>query len=603
VKKILKKMKGRRFRWIYLGEDVFDVISIEGEIRGQGQKFEITELLQEVARSLRQRYIDYIGKLNRENKSLRWWASSVSERSPYNSKTFLHSCYIKTCMDILKKYPNESFVIFVKKRAVRKSLIKNVETVNLEHIEEFGESFRETFRNMGQFILYKGWFLVSSFYRMATAKYAYGMQKRIIPPSPTLINTWVDKRSFDEKGAYRDSYFGKLPEYLKNNNKNVVIVPHVLGTIPYREAVAKMVGSDLVFLVPHSFLSISDVFGVFFEILANKPKKSAFPRFENIEISDLIFDDLKNDWNGARVAFDLLIYRFVRRLSEKGIPVDTVIYPYENQIWERVLCAATRRFYPSAYLIGYQHTTIYKMYLNYFLSKHEVGVLPFPDKVITNGRRYKEVLTESGYPEGKVVQGGAIRYAYLLKPSVHEERKKGDKRVILVTPSISESDAVELIWKVLEAFRSHTEYKVIIKCHPAMPFERISKRLKVELPKHFFVSDGPVADLLKGSDVLLYTYSTTCVEAIAAGVPVVHVEPDLSIDLDPLEFDPEARLSARNPEEIVKRVEEAIAMDEKELSKKRETWSGVVRGLFGKVDDSTYRLFLKWKPRFTATKV
>jgi len=585
-------MRGRKFKWIYLGENVFEAIAIEGEIRDKGQRLEIAKLLQEAAKSLRQPYIDYIGKLNRENKSLRWWASSVSERSPYNSKTFLHSCYIKTCTDILKKYPDESFVVFVEKRAVRQSLLKNIEDRNLEHRGEFMESFRGAFRNLRHFILYKGWFLLSSVYRTVTAKYAYRMQKRFIPQrSLVMIHTWVDKRSFDEKGAYRESYFGKLPEYLKKHSKNVVIVPHILGTVPYRETVNKMVKSDLVFLLPHSSLSVSDVFKVFFETLVNKPKKAVFLRFENIEISELIFEDLKNDWNGARVAFDLLIYHFVQRLKEKRIPIDTVIYPYENQIWEKVLCAAMRRFYPSAYLVGYQHTTIYKMYLNYFLSKHEVDILPFPNKIITNGRRYKKVLTESGYPEGKVVQGGAIRYAYSLKPSAHEDRKKVDKHVVLVTPSVGEADAVELIWKVLKAYGSRDEYKVIIKCHPTMPFERISKRLKVELPRHFSISDRSVVDLLKESDVLLYTYSTTCVEAIAAGVPVVHVESDFSVDLDPLDFDPEARPSARNPEEIVKRVEEAIAMDEKELSRKRKIWSSVVESLFGKVDDSVYRLF------------
>ena len=105
------------------------------------------------------------------------------------------------------------------------------------------------------------------------------------------------------------------------------------------------------------------------------------------------------------------------------------------------------------------------------------------------------------------------------------------------------------------------------------------------------MSDRSVADLLKGSDVLIYTYSTTCIEAIAAGIPVVHVESDLMVDLDPLDFNPEARLSARNPEEIVKCIEEAIAMDEKELSRKRKMWGDVVRNLFGGVDNSVYRLF------------
>lgn len=592
VKRILKRMNGKKFRWVYFGEDVLKTISIDGTIRDKGQRFEIAGLLQETAKSLRRPYIDYIGKLSRRKNSLRWWASSISEKSPYNSKTFLHACYIKTCVDILKKYPDESFVLFVEKRAVRRALLKNIAVGNLEHTGDAGGSIREDLKDLKELILYTGWFLLSSIYRIAIAKYAYRMQRRVGPQrSPVLIYTWADKRSFDEKGAYRENYFGKLPEYLKRDGKNVIIVPRILSAVPYRDTVNNMTKSNRVFLIPHAFISTLDVGGVFFATLINKPKKTSYPKFENIEISELIYEDLKNDWIGARVAFDLLLYHFVRRLKEKHVSVDTVIYPYENQIWEKVLCTAMREFYPSAYLIGYQHTTIFTMYLNYFFSKQEVDIIPSPDKIITNGRRPKDAFIESGYPEEKVVQGGAIRYAHPLKPGVGGRRKKGDKPVILVTTSISESDAVELIWKILKAYAHRSEYRILIKCHPYMPFEKISGRLDVKLPTHFAVSDRPVAELLKESDVLLYTSSTTCVEAIAAGVPVVHVGSDLMIDLDPLDFDPKARRSARNPEEIVKRVEEAIAMDEKELLRKRKIWSGVVRDLFGKVDDSVYRLF------------
>jgi surface carbohydrate biosynthesis protein (TIGR04326 family) len=592
VKKILKKMKGRKFKWVYLGDDVSRAILTDEMMHDSGQRVETAEMLQETAKSLRQSYTDYIGKLSLKKDSMMWWASSVSEKSPYRSKAFLHVCYLKICTDILKKYPDEPIVFFVQEKAVRQAILENMPIDNLEHIKDTRESIRGTLKDLKDFILYKGWFLLSNIYRIAIAKYVYRMQKRVGSQRPsTLIHTWVDWRSFDQKGAYRESYFGELPNYLEKSDENVIIVPHVLGTVPYRKTVDNMAKSEHNFLVPHAFLSIRDVISVFYITSANKPKKIRYPKFENMDISWIIYEDLKNDWIGAYVAFDLLLYRFVRRLKEKRVPVDTVIYLYENQIWEKVLCAAMRKFYPSAYLIGYQHSAISRMYLNYFFSKRELGIMPFPDKIVANGRYTKDVFVESGYPREKVVQGGAVRYAYLLGPKMVMGRRKKGKPVILVTPSISKFDAMELIWKIFKAFEHRDEYKILIKCHPTMPFEKISGHLNIKLPKHFTVSNKPVVELLSESDVLLYTYSTTCVEAIAAGVPALHVRSDLMIDLDPLDFNPGARLSARNPEEIVKRVEEAIAMDEKELSKKRKMWNSVVKDLFGRVDDSTYRLF------------
>ena len=594
VKKILEKMKDRKFKWVYLGEDVSRAISIDEMMRDKGQRIETAEMLQETARSLRQSYIDYIGKLSVERNSLMWWAGRLSEKNPYVSKTFLHACYIKLSMDILKKYSNESLVFLVEKRAARRSILKNLSTCNLKHVESEGESIREALKDLKEFIMYKGWFLLNNIYRIAISKYAYRMQKRVKSRTPlVLIHTIIDRRSFDEKGSYHESYFGGLPDHLKKSGKNVIVVPYVWGTVPYQKTIDRMAKSENVFLVPHAFLSVRDIFCVFFTTLANMPKKMVFPRFGDMDISEVIYEDLKNDRIGMRVASDMLLYYLVKRLKKKQLLIDTVIYTYENQSWEKVLCSAMWKFYPSAYLIGYQHSAFSLMHLNHFFSKYESNIVPLPDRIVTTGRHAKDVFIESGYPDEKVAQGGAVRYVHLLGPKISTKSRKRDKPVILATPSIESSEAVELIWKIFKAFEHRSEYKVVIKCHPVMPFEKISRHLNIKFPEHVVVSDTPVAELLKESNVLLYMDSTTCVEAIAAGVPPVHVESDLSIDLDKLDFNPGVRTSARSAEEIVKRAKDVISMDEGELSKKRKMWNNVVMDLFGSVNDSVYSLFLR----------
>lgn len=593
VKKILKKMNGKKFMWVYLGEDISKLVSIDEMMRGKGQRFEAAGLLQEAAKSLRQPYIDYIGKLSLEKNSLMWWASRLSEKNPFVSKTFLHACYLKTCIDIMKKYLDESLVFFVGEKAVRQAILKNEPTDDLERVENWGVSIHEALEDLKKFIIYKGWFLLSNVYRIAISKYGYQIQKRVKSREPlVLIHTWVGRHSFDEKGIYHDNLFGKLPEHLKKSGGNVAIIPSVLTIAPYRETINKMTKAENLFLVPHAFLSVLDIFNVFFTTLANVPRKMVFPKLENMDISEVIHEDLKNDWIYGRMASDILFYYLVKRLKEKQLAVDTVIYSYENHTWEKVLCIAARQFYPSAYLIGYQHTNVSMMYLPYFISKHEPNIVPLPDRIITNGGYPLKLFIQSGYPNEKVVQGGAVRYAHLLESKIKAKRSKSNP-VILVTSSISIFGAVELIWKISKAFGHQKKFKILIKCHPDTPFQMISGHLDIPFPKHFIISDRPVAELLKESDVLLYTDSTACIEAIAAGVPAIHVESDFSIDIDPLDLDldPKIRASARSPEEIVKCVEAAASMSEEELSKKKEVWDGVVRNLFGKVDDSVYRLF------------
>jgi hypothetical protein len=160
----------------------------------------------------------------------------------------------------------------------------------------------------------------------------------------------------------------------------------------------------------------------------------------------------------------------------------------------------------------------------------------------------------------------------------------------LVTPTTLES-AIELTQKVFKAFASRDGYKIVIKYHPLAPFGRVSKHLNFEFPRHFEISNRSVPELLKESDVLLYTSSAASIEAIAAGVPAVHVGSELSIDLDPLDICPETRASARSVGGIVNRVEEAVGMGMKKLSRRVKAWSRAVKDLFGGVDDQFIACF------------
>ena len=593
VKKILKKMNGVGFKWVYLGEDISKAVLLDEMLGNKGEKLEIARALQETAKSLRQPYIDYIGRLSLKRGSLKWWAGRLSEKNPVVSKTFLHACYIKVCEDILKKYPNENLVFFVEKGATRRAMLKNLRTEGIHHIGGRGASISDALKDAKKIILYKGWFLLSNIYRIIISKYAYRMHKRVDSHYPlVLIHTWVGRGSFDRDGTWRELYFGALPDYLKKNGKNVAIVPYVTSVVPYKKTIDNMSKSESVFLVPHAFLSVSDIFRTFFFTLVNVPKKTVFPKLENMDISEIIKEDLKSDWIEGRAASDMLFYHLVKRWKENQLLIDTVIYTYENHTWEKVFCTALRKFYSSTYLIGYQHAVPSRMFLNYFFSKHESKIVPLPDRIVTSGNYSNDALIKSGYPREKAVLGGAVRYAYLLEQKMEVKRKSKGKPVILVAPTILES-AVELIKKTFDAFEHRSEYRIIIKCHPFAPFEMVSKYLNIKFPRHFTVSNIPIPELLKESDVLLYTSSTASIEAIAAGIPVVYVGSDLSIDLDPLDTHPKARASARNAGEIAKCVEEAVSMNKWELSKKRKIWNRVVKDLFGRVDDSIYRLFLR----------
>jgi hypothetical protein len=597
IVKVLKKLWGRDFKWVYLGEDVSQAIAIEQQIGDKGQRLEIGSQLQEIARLLRQPYIDYIGKLSIANNSLSWWVGSLSEKNPLVSKTFLYACYIRLCQTIMNSGGQAALVFIGENKAIRKGILRNL--IDLPHceiqrIELPGCDLLSTLRNIARVALNKAYFFALTIYHVLLARRYRKKQvnKYSGGDGLTLLYNWIDSRSFDTNDQYRDNFFGGLAQYLKIKGKNIVIIPQMSLTVSYGRTLKKLAQKLDSFLLPESFLGIADVCRAFINTVLNVPKRKDYPLFEGIDISGIIMNDLCRDWERTEPASNLLLHESVRQWKKAGIPIENSIYYYENQVWEKAYLLAFREFYPSANIAGYQHATVPKMLLNHFFSKDELSVLPFPDKLITNGRYTEKLFKESGYDPARVVCGGAIRYESLLNKKTIPVKKDISSPVILVTLSIDRNETIEVVWKVLKAFGQMKQYTIVFKFHPDCPYRFIAGDVGI-LPEHFIISDKPTGDLLQESNVLLYTSSATSIEAIALGVPVLHIKSDFIIDRDNLaDFPPSIRESVSTTDDIVKATERLVKMDEKELSHKRLLWSEIVADMFGPVDESSFDLFL-----------
>ncbi|MHA2052899.1 MAG: hypothetical protein ACW99F_04790 [Candidatus Hodarchaeales archaeon] len=606
VKKALKELTNTPLKWAYFGEDVKKEIAFEPYLKSRGQKLEIGEKLQLTSKKLRQKYIDYIGELNLQNSSLKWWAGSVSEKNPFVSKTFLYLCYTKVALELFKtNEKSHNHVFFVENRALRETLFKNISDSTDNQMKKIESKFQIAITSINDWLkmfLIKVWFISESLNRTFLSKFflRFNRFSRFNLRTENglfLIHTWIDQRSFDETGSYVESYFKGLLGHLKKKDKEVAIVPYVLGSLPYIKGITLMGNSGENFLLPYAYVGIRDIFSVAFEVAFDIPRRRVYPDFEGLKISALIYFDLKRDWSGIRKTRDLIFYRVVNGWRKKGIKIHSFIHTYENNTWEKVFNLAFSELYPGTKIIGYQHSAVPKMLLNYFFSQNESELIPLPNRIITNGRYPERLFAESGYDPDKIVCGGAIRYSNLLKKiettresSQHQANRA---KTILVTTSIILNDALELVSKVVKAFGGSVDYDVIIKSHPVMPYSKFSKFLSIdELPKNFKLSNNSIEELLNESDVLIYTTSTTCIEAISLGVPPIHVESDHLIDMDQLDFAPESRISVRSAEEIVKAVGETLSRGIKDFHSKNKNWRKVVEEVFGPVTEETYNLFL-----------
>ena len=69
-------------------------------------------------------------------------------------------------------------------------------------------------------------------------------------------------------------------------------------------------------------------------------------------------------------------------------------------------------------------------------------------------------------------------------------------------------------------------------------------------PAHFRFKSEPVEELLLVVDLLVYSLTVVCFEALARGIPVLSIVSETSIDLDDLRYLPHLRCAAASPQEL-----------------------------------------------------
>lgn len=593
--------------WLYLGERVRSFESCERWFAGRGTRIEFGAVLQEVAQARKQAYIDYVGQLGARFDSPQWWLGALSEKNPYNSKVYLHVCHILTAIRLVQKNAGEvPIVIVADNHSVRQILASHLAARGAHVIhtpEPLAGVIYARLRMILSWLIRCLWFVLHHGSRLAMARLLVARQRVVwggsLPPAGkglVLLHGWVDERCFDEHGRFCNINLGNLAQYLESRGWTYCLVPMILPDVPYAHMVRILLRSKTALLLPHAWLTASDLWRALAADLGWEQAHRDWPPFEDLDIGPLIEDEIRRDWMVARTPTNMLNALLVSRWQRHSLPIAGFVYSYENHRWERAFCLGFRRYYPDTCLIGYQDANVPDLCLNFFVATSEFKQLPFPDVVITNGYYSFDVLRQSGYPKERLRQGGAVRFEPSVRLAYHLDEAQGlgtdaetIPRMVLVVTPYSQELAAELIWKTVKALGAETGLRVVIKCHPVFPFSYILRALgDPTFPPHFQLSDRPFLELLRESGVLLYMDSTTSLEALAHGVAIIHVGSDWSLDLDTIGLPCEERVKARDPAEITAAVREIFGMDPLQRAGRRRKGRELVKTFFGPVGEPAY---------------
>lgn len=526
AKKVLPYLTYRPFTWLYLGQDIRQRESTS-QLLGRGHRYFLGDLLQEVAYREKQPFLDFIAELGSHQKNkLRWWASNIAYKSPLTSNFFLLWCYAtvfsKICSE--ERWGSDKLLLVLVEDCW---LYRHLWSLHKEETSKFSFPSRksivpELLKSIARGIAVRVYLLFSMGPQLLPTRGNPSKGSK----SEIYIHSWVRDRFFTEDGKLENPYLGRLPQLIINAGHSITYVPELLLTSALKKKCLSQKEFKLIFL---------DQYTTPWSLIRSVLSFLSIPSLPFSPTKTLLLREVAYEFAHCAFPTNILLYTaFKAFLKEVGQERITIIYLFENQPWEKMLCLATKEANRNIKLVGYQHSSIPLLLLNYFLGSGESSTIPLPHVIITDGEYTLKLLKEEGYRGVELVNGGALRYEYLHQRSSLPTQKRLLK-TILVTLPYSRSLTEEMLLAVFSNFKDPVDRqtKLAIKFHPEVPLTSLKIKLPT-WPVHFQKVDKPLSEFSKEVDLVIYSSSTIGLEGLLGGIPVVQYRSEHSIELEPL---------------------------------------------------------------------
>lgn len=532
--------------WCFLGSEVRKRALAERQL-GVAGEVDISAALDEVARAAKQPYLDWLADLGRVQRSrLRWWSSTMASRSTVQSDFFLLICYA----ELIRRWAGS-----LQTAPVGVVVVDDPWLWMLLRSQQGGLGIRvPTGRPAALWLGIFSWWSVRRFlcgpYVLARLFWTRLVARLVLPPrlrsmrvpaqGSVLIHTWIDERFFVSAEDSADPLTGPLQQLLEADGKKVARLTSLQAS---RRGLARLARIRSPLLVGSAAMRIHD----FARAFAQPFKLDGFRqarRFRQMDIGWLLRRQcLLERSHHASLQYRLWFYAFRRIACASSPEVEALIYPFENQPWEKMLCLAWRESAPTVRLIAYQHASVPDLFLHYFLGKGESEFMPLPDIVAANGRMGLEKLRSGGIPARQLRNVGALRFQYLHRAQIAEgrqPRRPSAQRpaMVLVAFPLARAAAQFLLADLVAAFSRPLEIGIgqvrfALKVHPLLSIEKFGGG-GFTPPPWFDVVEGDLRPLLARASLFLYVPpSATCWEAYFCGLPLLRYKTSL-LDIDPL---------------------------------------------------------------------
>lgn len=467
--------------------------------------------------------------LNSTDKSIYWLVNSTTSRNPYWSNIYLNICYLVLIKQLLKENSAIEKVI-VPNSELKKVLIdylkRNRISIKVISNQSLKKNIKNKMRPFYNFLVSIYRFILMWMSRDKRRKESIPIDHQI-----TLIDTFFVSSMF-KNGKYSDRYYNGLPEYLTNDEKKrIYFVPLILVKTGVKKIIRIAEKSSENFLFKEDYLKLNDYF--FALVSPFKIRRINFNKFKfkDFNIGPILQSDFR--CHIFTSAFSVLNYRFFRRLKENKIKLRLVIDWFENQPIDHGFNKGVKDFYPETYSIGYQGgiiSTDYNFYMQPTKYEIENGIIPDEIAVVGNGLK-KQI--KRFYSKLNVITAPAFRFKSVW--DLTEIQKINNKKIVLVALPIAMKESIEILELVINTVKmgKYDDVEFQIKPHPVLDTNKLKSKFG-NLPNNFKFVDGNFKDCVVKAKIMIGNTSSTCLETLAIGIPVVIIGSQSGLTQNPI---------------------------------------------------------------------
>lgn len=495
---------------------------------------EIGPLFNRMAYELRSEFNDLVAKFSAPHRdNLDWWVQGPASRNTLASPFFHYFCCIHFVHRLLANGDFRFTRVVVDSRALGTILSKvcadnAVAGCGVIYMAPPIGTRRRIKRALASpaLLLFK---ISQCVIARSTRRWSYVLPDRALVVIDTFIMPGYETS---------DRWYGSLWENLPDAARAATFfVPTVVAT-PLRKMSSMYRGirhSARNFMLKEDYVTLADIL-----FAVAHPRRLAKMTIDPVttlgyDVSGLVREEMATDRDPVTTVESLLTYRFVHRLRQHGVRVRLAIDWFEGQVIDKAWNLAFKRYYPEAKRVGYRAFESFPFYLcSYPTEAERVGGVA-PDTIAVQGRATSATVREF-LPDLDVMVIPSFKAQYVWD---HEEsRLPGGEFTVLVALPISIHASVRILRQVIDAWSSLGEKalcRFVVKAHPTVSVDELKAR--VEMPLHEAVQFTPeksFARAVRQSHLLVTEASSTCLEALACGIPVVIVENDQGLTYDPV---------------------------------------------------------------------